>query len=114
VASPESSLTVTMRASSAGVIMGTAAFMSTEQARERRWTGVRTSGPRPESAGYCGGVWTERYATSPPNIQPGVGYDVSPDGKRFLMIKTAPAIDLPPHNYSARLVRGIEASGSGR
>jgi Tol biopolymer transport system component len=27
------------------------------------------------------------YLTSPPGLQPGPGYDVSPDGKRFLMIK---------------------------
>src|SRR5262249_9042538 len=28
-----------------------------------------------------------RYESSPVYVQPGTGYDVSPDGKRFLMIK---------------------------
>jgi Tol biopolymer transport system component len=30
-----------------------------------------------------------RYDTSPIGLQPGISYDVSPDGKRFLMIKPA-------------------------
>jgi hypothetical protein len=29
------------------------------------------------------------YETSPSFMQPGTGYDLSPDGKRFLMIKSS-------------------------
>jgi hypothetical protein len=38
-------------------------------------------------AGRPTALFEGRYEISPPYLQPGTGYDVSPDGKRFLMIK---------------------------